>query len=333
MPKTVGPLPKTVGPLRKTVGPLRGWRLCLAVMVGLSALSASAQAEPLAVRVANLSKPTLCAEDDNVDLRLYGSAKQFRIAAKPPAFMGLIVRDQTAPDFTDCTIKDAPPDPGSVIDQIVLYEDAIYRLVGFRKTGGFWRKAEVDVSVGNTRLTHLELLQWQVKQRGEFYEFLVLYPSDGYWRLRLLPPDPLSATAYGTSFLVGPVMQNTRPFVALKSVRFEPALRRFVLGFKQGGEGSLTLAELSPAQVAVDVDLSGLRMNGLPFMAMRSMFVREDNADSAVVSVKSPRSQQWHSAPVMRYRGGLASTVWLGRVAPSRHNTSAPDMQVDGFVR
>ena len=309
---------------------------CLFAVIGFCALAvrAGAQAEPVAVRVENKSKPTLCAEDDNVDLRFYGAVKQFRIAAKPPSVMGLIVRDQSAPDFTDCQIKDAPPDPVSVIDKIVLYEDAETQLIGFRKTGGFWRKAEVDVSVGEAHLTHLELLQWHVKHNGQFYEFLVLYPSDGYWRLRLLPPAHLPSTAYGTSFLVGPVESKIRPFVALRSVRFDPVKRQFSLGFAKGGGAVLTLADLSAAQIALDVVFSrDGRAVQKPFLAMRSMFVREDNADSAQVSIQTPYAKQWQSEQVMRYRGGPASTVWLGRVAPSRHNTSAPDMQVDGFIR
>ena len=33
----------------------------------------------------------------------------------------------------------------------------------------------------------------------------MLYPQDGYWRARPLPPVNLKWSAYGSSFLVGPV--------------------------------------------------------------------------------------------------------------------------------
>ena len=290
-------------------------------------------AQALNVQVVNKSQPTLCAEDDNVDLRFYGPARQWRITAKPPVFMGMIVRDQTAPDFTDCVIKDAPPDEGAVVNKVVLYEDATYQLVGFRKTGGFWRKSDVDVSVGETHVNHLELLQWHIKRQGQFYEFLVLYPSDGYWRLRLLPPDPLTATAYGTSFLIGPVEQAARPFVALKSVRFDPAGQSFSVAFVKGGGAGIKLADLSQAQVALDVRLTTVPDGKRPFMAMRSMFVRPDNADSSVVAFKTIKGRDWHTDTVMQYRGSEASALWLGRLLPSRHNTSAADMQIDGFTR
>ena len=309
------------------------WLYATALLVAFCLSAERLCAQALNVQVVNKSQPTLCAEDDNVDLRFYGPARQWRITAKPPAFMGLIVRDQTAPDFTDCVIKDAPPDEGAVVNKVVLYEDATYQLVGFRKTGGFWRKSDVDVSVGDTHVNHLELLQWHIKRQGQFYEFLVLYPSDGYWRLRLLPPDPLTATAYGTSFLIGPVEQATRPFVALKSVRFDPAGQSFSVSFAKGGGAVIKLADLSQAQVALDVSLTKTPDGKRPFMAMRSMFVRADNADASVVAFKTTQGREWRMDTVMQYRGSAASALWLGRALPSRHNTSAADMQIDGFTR
>ena len=295
----------------------------------LGGISKPAEAEPAMMRVTNHSKPTVCAEDDNVDLRFSGSIKQLLIKAIPPAYMGLIGRDQTAPDFTDCVIKDAPPEEGAAINKVVLYEDQQYQLVGFLKTGGFWRKSEVDVQVGERHVTHLELLQWHVKRHDQFYEFLVLYPSDGYWRLRLLPQDPLPATAYGTSFLVGPIEQGARPFVALKQVVFDPQNKAFKLFFAKGGEAVLKLEALSPADVTLAVTFNRKLDSSRPFLAMRSMFVRDDNADSSHVALKTKGASAWQMQPVMTYRGGSASTVWLGRLVPSRHNTSAPDMQIE----
>jgi hypothetical protein len=33
----------------------------------------------------------------------------------------------------------------------------------------------------------------------------------------------------------------------------------------------------------------------------------------------------------MTYRGGPATDLWTGRLVPSRHNTSAPDIVFSGF--
>ncbi len=67
----------------------------------------------------------------------------------------------------------------------------------------FWRPATVPVKIGD-RVEHgLHLIQlWmRVNERSE--EMLVVYPPDGYWRARPLPPKHLGWTAYGSSFMVG----------------------------------------------------------------------------------------------------------------------------------
>ena len=58
-------------------------------------------------------------------------------------------------------------------------------------------------------------------------EVLVVYPQDGYWRVRPLPPRHLGENAYGSSFLVGPVEVGARPFVALSEIAFEPETQAF----------------------------------------------------------------------------------------------------------
>ena len=59
----------------------------------------------------------------------------------------------------------------------------------------------------------LHLLQvWMIRPMGG-EEVLVLYPQDGYWRLRPLAPAGLAPTAFGSSFLIGPVEVEGRPIV------------------------------------------------------------------------------------------------------------------------
>ena len=61
----------------------------------------------------------------------------------------------------------------------------------------------------------------------------MVYPADGYWRVKPLPPPSLTDTAYGSSFLFGPIEEGTRPFVAIRSIAFEPATMTFRLVFPQ----------------------------------------------------------------------------------------------------
>ena len=303
----------------------------LLVATCLVLLSVPAFAEPLSVRVANRSHPTLCAEDDNVQLDISGAAQRFRIEARPPAAIGTIAVDSTAPDFTDCITKDEPPQPGSERLRVVLHEDDTSILVGYRVTG-FWRRAEVPLRVKETVTHQLQLVQLFVKTPKGPYEYLVLYPLDGYWRARPLPPARLEQVAYGTSFLVGPVEQKERPFVALKEIAYDPAQRRFALAFEKGGSATLTIAAPTETAAQVDIALSNA-VKGRPFLTFRSMYVTESNADSARVEWKAPGAKGWREAPVMQFKGADATALRLGRVVPSRHNTSAPDMLVQDFRR
>ena len=70
---------------------------------------AAAKSEALAVEVINASEPTLCAEKDNVYLKLQSdAARRFIIEAVHPAYAGTIVKDQWAPDFTHCDMSSDP---------------------------------------------------------------------------------------------------------------------------------------------------------------------------------------------------------------------------------
>jgi len=312
--------------------------LSAAMAVGITAPvraeTAKPAPRPLAVDVINKSVPTFCAEDDNVHLDFSNpSVRRFRVEARAPAVIGSIVVDSKDPDFTDCTIKDAPPDPGAEVNRVVLHEDERFILVGWKKTGGFWRKSEVTVRSGDRVENHLELVQLHLKRPGGSYEFLVLYPSDGYWRLRPLPPERLPEVAYGTSFLIGPVEQKERPFVAFTDVLYEPGTRTFRMRFARGGEGTLTVGDPGEKAAGVDVVLSGRLPANLPFATLRSMYITDANADSAQVAWKAPGAKGWSIAPVMTFKGGKATEFWLGRSAPSKHNTSAPDTQLMNFGR
>ena len=65
--------------------------------------------EPVAVEVTGGSEPVLCAEKDNVYLKLIsGEARRFTVEAAHPAYIGTIVVDRWAPDFTHCDMSKDP---------------------------------------------------------------------------------------------------------------------------------------------------------------------------------------------------------------------------------
>ncbi|AVO47338.1 hypothetical protein [Phreatobacter cathodiphilus] len=306
-------------------------RLLALAALAAPLLSPAALAAPASVRIANESVPTLCAEEDNVDLRLHGSAvRRFRVEALHPAAIGTIVSDITAPDFTDCTITDKADFRFTPRD-VVLHEDERIKVLGitFDK---FWRPDRVPFTVGSRTEDDFHLVQLYHKEPGKApYEFLVIYPVDGYWRLKPQPPAHLTDIVYGTSMLVGPIEMMQRPIVNMSAIRFDPATLTFHLSFKLGGSAEVKVAGLDRNRVALDVVFSQ-PVTGRPFAGLRSMYVTETNADGARVEWRAAGANRWQEAPVMDFRGGEGIEMKLTRAVPSRHNTSAPDYRFMGFA-
>jgi hypothetical protein len=178
---------------------------------------------------------------------------------------------------------------------------------------------------------HVVQLWVRFRERAE--EVLVFYPPDGYWRARPLPPPHMRWSAYGSSFLVGPVEVQERPIVALKEIAFDPQTTTFTLSFAQGGSANLTMAVLDQDHMAIDVSYNGPMPGNLPFAALRSMYATEFNSDVARVAWRTMGGKGWGEAPIMDWKGGESVEVWAGRVIASRHNTSAPDMVFGRFSR
>jgi hypothetical protein len=309
---------------------MRSSRELLVVLLLLSVPDARA-ADALAVDVVNASEPTQCAEKDNVYLKLQSAeARRFTVEAVHPAYVGTIVKDQWAPDFTNC---DMSSDPAFKFEKrrLTVYETEEWQLVGLTFPS-FWRGNQVPVRVGNRVETGFHLLQLWTRYQERAEEVLVLYPADGYWRARPLPPQNLRWSAYGSSFLIGPVETSGRPFVDIKDVAFDPATRTFTLNFARGGSATLRLDTLDQERIVLDVALGAPAPADRPFAALRSMFVAEGNADVAQIGWRTKGSAERLQMPVMNFNRASAAELWAGRVAPSRHNTSAPDMIFRDFT-
>src|SRR5262249_19835703 len=173
---------------------MRRWRnrVCSGTLLALLlAPACSLAADPVAVTVENASTPTLCAETDNVYLKLTSAAvRQFTIEAIHPAYAGTIVADRTAPDFRNSAMS-ADPVHRAEPRRVTIYETGDLQLIG-HTFASFWRPGAVAVRVGAHVETGLHLLQLFTKFRERTEEVLVLYPPDGYWRPRPLPPEHLS---------------------------------------------------------------------------------------------------------------------------------------------
>lgn len=286
----------------------------------------------------NRSRMTACAEEDNVDVRLSSpNVTRFTVTAEHPPYISLVQNDLTAPNFTGCNMAQ---DPVFIFNPktVLLYEDASIRLVGHTFTT-FWRPETVDIQVG-TRIEPglhlLQLIRKNVSRPGtpELHdvEILVVYPSDGYWRAKPLPPRQLPDSAYGSSFLVGPIESGDRPFVRLRMITFDPANASFRLDFVLGGQGVLKVIASNRHFTKLEVSLNDAVPKNQPFAALRSMFVAPNNADTAVITTPLPQAVGDHHSPITTFISANSRWARFGRVIPSLHNLSAPDMTFGNFL-
>lgn len=293
-------------------------------------LALPAHGGEVAASVANAVEPSLCAEKDNVTVTLTSAqVRSFRVEAEHPAYIGMLAHDRSTPDWRNCA--DIPHGEEYTFEpqRITLYETISWQIVGYT-FAKFWRPSTASVSVGDRSFSNLHLIQlWtRVDERAE--EVLVLYPGDGYWRARPLPPKHLGWSAYGSSFLIGPVETQGRPIVDLKAIRIDPKALTFALDFVRGGSARLRVSDLDREHIGIDVILDRA-VEGRPFAALRSMFVTDLNADVAEVGWREPGGQNWRGTPLPSFTRADIVELWLGRKLASRHNTSAPDMSFGHF--
>lgn len=286
----------------------------------------------IAVKIDNRSEPELCAERDNVEINFTSPlVRKFRLQAVHPAYIGSIGVDRWAPDFTSCDMTKDPSFRADNSRRVTIYETPDLWVTGFTFPS-FWRPNTVPVRIGNRVEQGLHLVQVWVRHRERAEEVLVVYPPDGYWRARPLPFKDMRWTAYGSSFLIGPVEVQERPIVALKEIAFDPETRTFTIQFTRGGEAKVRIATLDDERQVLDVSYSGAMPEGRPFASMRSMYTTEFNADVAHVSWRTKGGKGWGESPIMTFKDAEATEFWAGRKVPSLHNTSAPDMVFGKFA-
>ena len=305
---------------------------------GSLSLASNAVAEPagnetsdeLQVRVENNSVPELCAEKDNIELDFISPRlRHMQIQAVHPSYINTIVSDRWAPDWSSCDLSHDPKFFAQARRR-TFWETPEFWMTGYTFPS-FWRPNDVSIRVGDTVEKGFHLIQLWMWHRERAEEIMVFYPPDGYWRIRPLPFEDMRWTAYGSSFLVGPVETQERPIVAFEEIIFEPDTRSFILKFKLGGQARVALKNIDQDRLTLDVGFSDAMPGGRPFAALRSMYAMQTMSDAAIVAWRSKRGKGWEEAPVIRFPGASATEVWVGRHLPSRHNLSAPHMVFSKF--
>jgi hypothetical protein len=309
---------------------LLGFAAIVLVATLTTAPLSAAPVDSLAVEVVNKSEPTPCAEKDNVSIALISSeVRSFRIEATHPAYLPMLRGNSFEPDWTSCDMAGDPSfTPSAPPRRQTIYEDPDTWLVAWTFPS-FWRPATATVRVGERVEHNIHLLQLWVRRPNGGEEILVLYPQDGYWRLRPLAPPGWAPTAFGSSFLIGPVEEQGRPLVRLKEVTFEPDKRIFKLSFEKGGTATVAFfPELKHHALEVAFDAP---VHGGPFAMLRSMYVTETNNDVARIAIQEPGAQGRREQNIMAFEKAIARDIWTGRVSPSQHNASSPDIAFSEF--
>ena len=288
-------------------------------------------APPIMVTVKDRGVQTTCAEEDHDYASISGrNILRFDVTARHPAYGKELMADNFMADFSGCSApafdgkKDYPFTPRTV----VLYEDDKVRIDGVTY-GGYWRPEVVDVEVAGRKDRGFHLLQLFIKHGADVQEALVLHDADGYLRLRPLPLPQFGGAVYGSSFLVGPVEESTRPFVRIKKVTIDPKAMRFHLDYVLGGSADLTVARVDHEALQLKVQFSK-PVNKEPFLALRSMYVAPDNADTAELHWTNDSGER-NSTTAVGFGVIRADAFSFERSVPSKHNTSAPDLLFSDF--
>jgi hypothetical protein len=299
--------------------------LLLAALIPNLALAA-----PIAVTVKDKGVKTLCAEEDNVYATLSApGVKSFEVAARHPIYGPSLKSNASKPNFRHCKITPAK-DYKSQPRNEVLFMGAKVMIKAITYPS-YWRKQDVQVNVKGGRQDHgFHIVQVWVLVKGVWQEALVLHAADGYWRLRPLPMPQFDIAVYGTSFLIGPVEEEGRPFVRIASLDIDPEALTLTAHFEKGGQAKVSIVNLDTNELRAKVELDPPVATDGPFVALRSMYVAQDNADTAEL--------HWTAAdglnqvdPVIGFGQVQASAVGFERSAPSKHNVSAPDILFDKF--
>jgi hypothetical protein len=298
----------------------------------LALLAAPALAAPALVTVKDKGVKTDCAEEDNVyAVMLAPGVRSFEVESRHPAYGATLERDIFEPDYKNC-VFDFQHDFRAKPRRVILYDDGKVMIRGIT-FAAYWRPQVVKVDVAGGRkdqgFTLVQLLQ---KEKGRWQEAIVLHAPDGYWRLRPLPLPQFKNAVYGSSFLIGPVEESTRPYVRIVEVKIDPKARRFTAIFDKGGQASLTITSLDHHALKAKVEFRPSVETGRPFLALRSMYVAPDNADTSELRWTAPDGEK-KVGPVVGFGQMQASAVGFAKSIRSRHNSSSPDILFSDFER
>jgi hypothetical protein len=294
-------------------------------------------APPPIIVAANLTTPTMCAEEDNVNVPLFlptsSSRFSFTIDARHPAYE--VTEDHRDPDFSSC-----PPTvlAGGGAQQIFpIHDDHISTAIVAVRDPDFHQPG-MRVRVGGASVAGVHFIRVirRIAGTDSWPEVMVLY-SDGNLRLKPQAPPAGGDAAFGTdpvfgsSVIVGPAPVGERPVAGIKRVAYDPSKQVFNVRYAAGRKATLRLVQADRGLTRVRVVAHYAASPHTPFATVRSMYVADGNADVDSVNW-SDASGAAHLDTIGGFQYGQGGQFLFGRTMTSRHNTSAPDILVGGLT-
>ena len=278
----------------------------------------------------NLSKPTLCAEEDNVHIALRAAPLQhvesFVVEARQPTYE--IGVDHSEPNFTNCPTFNDPvfhfANPGT----FKLFDDGTTVINAVREAT-FYRPQAMSVQSGGTSIDNVHYIQVYRRIAGtsSYPQVLVGY-TDGNFRLKPQPEAGRNDEVFGSSIILGPAVDAARPFVDIKSIQYLPGADSFAVRYRSGGSATLALESVTRDVLRLDVSAD---YEAEAFARFRSMYVADANSDADHLLWHDGTGTQ-HNDPILNFQGGVGSDFLLTRDTRSLHNTSGPDIWVGNFT-
>lgn len=275
-------------------------------------------------RAVNYSVPTVCAEEDNVNVPVLGQATAFDIFASHPTYA--YTESDCTPDFSNCE----PSGPVYSFDPatVELFNDGTLIVEAVREAE-YWRPQGMHVSVvgspefaENATFVRLYL---KIEDAAEWPQILVIY-ADGNVRLIPHPPEGFPSVCFGTSVIVGPAQPAPRPLAEIESVSFDPSNRQFLADYRAGGSSKISVQSVSRAAIRVEVQVQYGELDQ-PLAVFRSMFVAEDNADATRIRWYHREAEKGDRG-IMDFEEAAGDRWCLYRRVYSVHNNTASDVCV-----
>ncbi len=315
-----------------------------AAILGGFTYNANADVQPLfkkTVSAFNLSTPTLCAEEDNVNIPVIGNVRYFVIRATHPTYV--LGMDSCKENFDNCPggavgyPSTLPPTPKSdsepckippenerlckIFDDHETYIKVVREKEWWFPTDGMTVSVDNGIPVPDI---HYIQVGRKIADVAEWPEFFVLY-VDGNIRLIPHPPEKITKVCYGSSVIVGPAPTASRPFAEIASVNYNSRFKTLDVTYVSGGTASLDLKHVTREKARVGVSIN--YATTVPFATFRSMFVQEGNADVDYVKW-SDLSGIYNDIPIMTLPETESGGWFFYRQLRSVHNTSAPDIEI-----